>query len=295
MATNPYFGFDNKRNYEQNLLEDMIIESIRNHGIDVYYLPRSSQSELDTLFGDDPAKSYTRAYKIEMYLESFKDYEGNKEFFSKFGLEIQETARLCIARRTYERVITKNVGDGLNHHVPKEGDLLYLPIQYKFMEIKFVEDEKNFFQLGKDSINPYMYGLSVEAFKYNGELIQTGVEEIDAAASRQAITIDYNLQSDGISTFNLYEWVYQGDSWDEAKAKGIVASWNKPNLLLSLRNIKGEFTTGYIKGKTSGAIWEYQSTEIISSNENVSQDNFLIQQEADNILDFSENNPFGEP
>ena len=147
MSTSVYFN-NQRATVEQNLLEDLIIESIKNHGIDVYYLPRESQSYIGELFGDDPVKSYRKAIKIEMYLESFQDYEGNKEFFSKFGLEIQVTARLCIARRRFERQVSRTMGSGWA--VPKEGDLIYLPIQYKLMEVKFVDEEKNFFQLGRD-------------------------------------------------------------------------------------------------------------------------------------------------
>jgi hypothetical protein len=89
MATSVYFN-NQRATVEQNLLEDLIIESIKNHGIDVYYLPRESQSSIDELFGDDPVKYFRKAIKLEMYLESFQNYEGNQEFFSKFGLEIQE-------------------------------------------------------------------------------------------------------------------------------------------------------------------------------------------------------------
>jgi len=147
MATSVYFN-NQKATVEQHLLEDLIIESIKNHGIDVYYIPRDSQSSIDELFGDDPVKTFSQAFKIEMYLESFQDYEGNKEFFGKFGLEIQETAKLCMARRTFERYVTS--ASKVTSNVPKEGDLIYLPVQFKLMEIKFVEEEKNFFQLGKD-------------------------------------------------------------------------------------------------------------------------------------------------
>jgi hypothetical protein len=274
----------------------MIIESIRNHGIDVYYIPRSSQSSTDELFGDDPVKYFNKAFKIEMYLETFKDYEGNKEFFSKFGLEISETARLCLARRTYEKIVMKNLNDGLNHHVPKEGDLVYLPIQYKLMEIKFVEEERNFFQLGRDSINPYMYLLSMEAFKYNGELLNTGVEEIDRIANKQAKAVDHIVNYNGSGSYIKYEWVYQGPSLDEATAKAIVASWDNPSRTLKLRNIMGEFQIGEIIGDKSGAVWTLfnPANTMINSNQDI-EDNYNIEIEDNNFLDFTEHNPFGEP
>jgi len=276
MPTSVYFN-NQKATVEQQLLEDLIIESIRNHGIDVYYLPRESQSSIDELFGDDPVKCYRHAIKIEMYLESFQDYEGNKEFFSKFGLEIQETARLCLSRRSFERHITRQFPE--THITPKEGDLIYLPIQFKLMEIKFVEEEKNFFQLGRDSKNPYMYGLTVEAFKYNGELIQTGVTDIDNIPDTQAQLLEYELESGGSGTFVDQEWVYQGASLEEATAKGIIAEWDKPSKKLLLRNIRHLVA---------------ESNVLKNANYMSLEDNERIQQEADNILDFSESNPFGE-
>ena len=295
MGTSVYFNNQEART-EQNLLEDLIIESIKNHGIDVYYLPRRSQSNNDTLFGDDPVKTYTDAYKIEMYLESARNYEGNKEFFSKFGLEIQETAKLVVSRRSYEKYVYSQNSD---RRVPKEGDLLYLPTQFKLMEIKFVEEEKNFFQLGRDSLNPYMYGLTVEAFKYNGELLQTGWDVIDRIGDVQAYNLAHVVQAGGSGTFVKYEWAYQGSSLATATAKGIVSNWSLPNLTVTLRNIKGEFAANTaIKGNSSGAIWTLSATpdDMNNSNANVNiEDNKVIETEALNILDWAEHNPFGEP
>ena len=295
MATSVYFN-NQKAIHEQNLLEDLIIESIRNHGIDVYYLPRESQSYIGELFGDDPVKMYRRAIKLEMYLESFQDYEGNKEFFSKFGLEIQETARLCVARRRFESQVSRMMGSGW--HVPKEGDLIYLPVQYKLMEVKFVEEEKNFFQLGRDSRNPYMYGLTIEAFKYNGELLQTGTEEIDRIGDVQGYALELDVNAGGSGTFTKYEVVYQGSSFATATAKGVVAKWDLPTRKLKIRNIFGSFTGGVtVKGKDSDAQWVlHQAPEVLRNiNNEAMEDNERIEQEADNIIDFTELNPFGEP
>lgn len=294
MGTSVYFNNQNARS-EQFLLEDLIIESIKNHGIDVYYMPRSSQSSVDELFGDDPVKTYESAIKLEMYLETFRDYEGNKEFFSKFGLEIQETARLTIARRTFEKYVTKQFPE--THHVPKEGDLIYLPVQYKLMEIKFVEEEKNFFQLGRDSKNPYMYSISMEAFKYNGELLQTGVTAIDRIADVAAFGVEHVLQAGGTGTFTQSEWAYQGSTLASANAKGIVVSWDKPTRKLVLRNIYSDFTANVsIKGATSNATWTMTSADTMENADNTQiDDNRRLETEADNFLDFTEHNPFGEP
>ena len=274
---------------EQFLVEDLIIESIRNHGIDIYYLPRASQSTFDELFGDDPVKSFNSAYKIDMYLETFNEFEGNQEFFAKFGLEIQKSAKVAVARRTFERLINPAL-----RNTPKEGDLIYLPVQQKLLEIKTVEEEKNFFQAGK--VAPYMYALNIETFKYNGELLNTGIDEIDRIGNLEAFAIEYTLNAGGTSTFADMEIVYQGASLNAATAKAYVADWDKPNKLLKLRNIKGQFATNTaIIGVVSGASWTLASADTMEDANDEFDDNVRIETEADNILDFTETNPFGEP
>lgn len=304
MATSVYFN-NQAASREQILLEDLVIESIRNHGIDIYYLPRGSQSAArtyaeanpDELFGDDPIKAYTKAYKFEIYLESFSDYEGNQEFFSKFGLEIQKAARVTVARRTFQRFVPTAI-----RNVPKEGDLIWLPIQRKLMEIKFVEQEKNFFQLGKGHADPYgeyqpyMFGINLEMFKYNGELINTGIQEIDIVGDARAFGIEFTMQAGGTGSYATHEIVYQGASLETATAIGYVSDWDVPSLKLKIRNIKGQFATNtLIYGATSGSFWTMVSGNTQEDSNDPYDDNMRIETESDNILDWSELNPFGSP
>jgi hypothetical protein len=166
------------------------------------------------------------------------------------------------------------------------------------MEIKFVEEEKNFFQLGKDARNPYMYGLTVEAFKYNGEYLNTGMSEIDRIADKQAIATDYVVSSGGTGTYTPEEWVYQGSSLASSTVRGVVINWDKPSLKLKLRNIRGAFAANtLIIGNSSNARYTLATASdmLKNANDESMQDNFRIETEADNILDFSEANPFGEP
>jgi len=286
MGTSVYFN-NQDATREQFLIEDMIIESIKNHGIDVYYIPRESQSELDDLFGDDPVKSFSTAYSLEMYLESFQDFEGNQEFFSKFGLQIQKEARVAVARRTFERNVPTAV-----RNVPKEGDLIYLRVQKKLLEIRFVEEEKNFFQAGKQA--PYMYGLNLEVFRYNGERLTTGIEEIDNVADSRAFGIEYTMQAGGFGTYLEHEIVYQGLTLETAAAKAYVSSWDRPTGKLTLRNIKGSFAANSIVRSTaSGAAWFLSSGNPQENKPDLFDNNVLIETEADNILDWTETNPFG--
>ena len=291
MATSVYFN-NQKATSEQFLVEDLIIESIRNHGIDVYYLPRSSQSSIDELFGDDPVKYFNTAFKVDVYLETFQDYEGNKEFFTKFGLEIQESAKIAIARRTFKKYSLPTGGPDR----PRGGDLIYLPVQQKLLEIKFVEEEKNFFQLGKGALNPYMYGLSIEAFKYNGELFDTGTTEIDDLGNSLAFSVEYTLSPGGSGTFTLNEKVYQGANVASATAFGYVSEWNAITGKLKIRNIRGNFANNItVVGASSNSSWTLVGGNTQENAASLYDDNVRIETEADNFLDFTESNPFGEP
>jgi hypothetical protein len=275
---------------EQFLVEDLIIESIRNHGIDIYYLPRSSHSVLDQLFGDDPVKYYNKAYKIDMYLETFNDFEGQQEFFSKFGLQIDKTARVAVAKRTFNRLVPSSV-----RMIPKEGDLIFLPIQQKLMEVRFVEEEKNFFQLGK--VQPYMFSLSIETFKYNGELLDTGISDIDELTDNIAPSINMLFQDDNqVVSFVRGEVVYQGNNISTATCTGVVADFDRTTLILRVRNIKGIFVSSDpVIGFDSGASYILEDYDGMENATSAYDDNYLLQTEAANILDFTENNPFGEP
>lgn len=289
MATSVYFNNQNATR-EQFLVEDLIIESIRNHGIDIWYLPRTSQSTFDDLFGDDPVKYFDQAIKIDMYMETFNDFEGQSEFFSKFGLQIDKTARVAVARRTFERFVAKSL-----RNLPKEGDLIFLPVQQKLMEIRQVEEEKNFFQLGK--VAPYMYGLNIETFKYNGEFINTGIDEIDGICDNVAPSINF-VMTENVSqpSYARGEVAYQGANLAGANAKGIVVSFDRPTMTLRLRNIKGTFIENInVIGNTSNASFSLDSYDKQENASTAYENNVLIETEASNILDFTETNPFGEP
>ena len=302
MPTNVYFNNQGSPR-EQMLLEDMVIESIRNHGIDVYYIPRESQSSVDEIYGEDTVKTYTKVYPLDVYLESYNNFEGNEEFFSKFGLEVNKGVTCVIARRTFEKYVPLSL-----RNVPKEGDLIWFPTQLKLMEIKFVEQEKSFFQLGRPggargAVSTvagakvgYMYEITCETFKYNGELINTGYSEIDSIADLRAFSVNYTMAAGGTNTYLVDEIVYQGASLATATAKGYVSEWNKPSGILRLRNVKGQFTTSSpIIGVSSGASWTLSSADTMEDATTTFDDNVRIETEADGILDFTETNPFGEP
>lgn len=169
MATNFYFN-NFEASGEQSLVEDLIIESIKIHGIDVYYLPRTIISK-DTIFNEDDLSKYEHAHSVEMYIKTVDGFEGDGDFLSKFGLQIRDSMTLSVAMRRWDA----DVGDYHNMSRPLEGDLLYLPLNKKMFEIQHVEHESIFYQVG----NLNMYDLRAELFEFSQERFETAVPVID--------------------------------------------------------------------------------------------------------------------
>jgi hypothetical protein len=173
MATNLYFN-----NYaftqEKNLIEDLIIESIKIYGVDCYYMPRTLVNE-DVLFGEDTLSMFKQAHLLEMYIKSVDGFEGEGDFLSKFNIEIRDEMVLTISRRRFgEEVSDANSTEEVGR--PAEGDLIYFPLNNKIFEVKFVEHEAIFYQLG----GLQTYDLRCELFEYSHERLNTGIAAIDS-------------------------------------------------------------------------------------------------------------------
>ena len=171
MATNHYFS--QKVKSEQNLYEDIIIESLKIYGQDVYYLPREIVNE-DRILGDDIQSSFNNSYKIEMYIENIEGFEGEGDLFTKFGVEIRDQATFIVARKRWNQTVGRYDND-INSVRPREGDLIYLSLSNSLFQIMHVEHEQPFYQLS----NLPTYKMRCELFEYSGEAIDTGVEVID--------------------------------------------------------------------------------------------------------------------
>jgi hypothetical protein len=176
MATvNPYFqsGVPMGRVSEQNLYEDLIIECLKIYGFELYYLPRKAFNE-DRILGEDPLNNYEHAYPIEMYLESNTGFEGQGEFLSKFGVQTVESANFVVSRKRWLEV-AGSTGNTVLALRPAEGDLLYFPLTKSYFEIRKVEGDKPFYQVGK----LYVYKMTCELMQFSSEIINTGIPEID--------------------------------------------------------------------------------------------------------------------
>ena len=290
MAVSQYFNnFSGRMTGEQRLMEDNIVESIKIMGHDCWYVPREGFNETDSLFGENPQSKFERAYHMEMYLANVEGYEGDGDFFSKFGVEIRDTSNFICSRRSFERYVPSSIAQR-----PREGDLVFVPGLQKLFEIKFVEEELLFFSLGNR--NPYIYEMRCELFRYSQESINTGVDEIDHVEH----TLGYAIQIDvttGSGNFYQEERVYQGANLAYSTASADVRDWDPVLKQLQLINIIGEFATGSaIKGVTSNANYNISITDTLGDYLDYdTYDNKIIQTEADAIISFNEHNPFGEP
>jgi len=185
MPTNVYFNnFENKS--EQNLIHDLIIESIKMYGMDVYWLPRRSSDKSDSIFGEDTLESYAQAFLLEMYIKNVEGFEGEGEFLSKFGLDIRDQITFTTSIRRFELIDPAEIDPVSSNPVPyvrpREGDLIYFPLNGKLFQIQFVEHESLFYTAGTLPV----YDLRCELFAYNNQVITTGIEEIDAIATAYA-------------------------------------------------------------------------------------------------------------
>ena len=246
MATvNPYFqsGRSIGRASEQNLYEDLIIESMKIYGWEVYYLPRSV-SNPDLILTEDPTNKYEHAFPIEMYLKEVDGFAGDDELISKFGLEIRNSANFVVSRRRWSDVVGSTNTSVLNIR-PTEGDIIYFPQTQSFFEIRKVDSQIPFFQAGK----LYTYQMNCELIQFSNEIFETGVDEIDNIAASFGRTIE-----------NFDILLESGDS-----------------LLLE-----------------TNAITPLVNENFTVNNDIAAADNETFTAEADNVLDFSERNPFGE-
>ena len=171
---------------EQNLLEDLTIESLKMYGQDVYYLPRTMVNE-NKVFGEDVPSIFNSSYKIEMYIENIEGFDGEGDLFTKFGVEIRDAATFVVSRRRWTGLVSQQSNDISQIERPAEGDLIYLPLSNSMFQIMHVEHESPFYALK----NLPTYQLRCELFEYNDENFETSNEEIN------------KIERDGSYTYEL--------------------------------------------------------------------------------------------
>ena len=303
MAKNSYFR---DVNTENDLLHDLTIETIKIHGRDMVYIPRTLVNE-DELFGEDTISKFENGVEIEMYIQSVDGFGGDGDFISKFGLEIRDTVELVVAKKRF----AESFSHDSNITRPREGDLIFFPLTKGLFEIKFVEHENPFYQLGK----LYTYKLSCELFNYSHQDMDTGFSEIDKVEETEnTLAVDLTMGS-LVSGTNYHdgETVYQGSSLALATATAVVVDWNSSTKVLRIDQIKGRtdpntdelilnssaFSNGTnVVGVDSGT--SYTLSSQATSDTIVGQDGYndssSIDKFADknDLIDFTETDPFSE-
>lgn len=292
MPTNFYFNnYPRNITSEQLLIENLVIESIKINGMDVYYMPRMNEENDDILYGENVNKTYTQAYQIEMYLENITGMNGEGDFISKFGLEIRDELELLVSRRRFTQTTQL--------FRPREGDLIYVPLVQNFFEITFIEHENNqamFHTLGRGrGGNVYLFALKMKQFYFSNEFIKTGIEEIDEQIRDHYPRLRVALDSPS-GRFAIDEQVYIGDSLEEATSIGYVYNYVQ-NSHLDLYCYSGEFAHGIVIGVESNSraiVFGSDDTQTMDDVFETIEDNNRIQVESDLILNWDEKNPFGE-
>jgi hypothetical protein len=295
MALNPYIRLNNQ-NYlpEQNLVEDLTIEAIKIHGMEMYYIPRSLVKR-DDLFGESRYSKFNTFKMIEMYMDTTQAFEGG-DTFTKFGFEVRDSVKFTVSRKRFIRET------GMQR--PLEGDLLFLPLNRGLFEIKFVEHENPFYQLGK----LFSYQLTCELFQYSEEEFNTGVNEIDAINDETGYKVELTLGGVyGTGSFTKGDIVYQyqdgettgGYEGETARAKVYLYDSGGAAPILSLTDVSGKWlystssSLKYLVNKDNSLYAEVFGINDKMGIGNEAKNN-EIENESLDVLNFDENNPFGE-
>lgn len=230
MAINHYFqsGIPMGRRSEQNLYEDLIIECLKIYGFEAYYIPRKFNN-IDKILGEDTISSFEHAYPLEMYMQNVQGFEGDGELMSKFGVEIRDNATFIVARKRWLETVART-GNTVLELRPAEGDVVYFPLTKSFFEIRKVDTENPFYQLGK----LFVFTLRCELMQYSYEDFNTGVSEIDTLVEETDISLEnYEFLLEGGDALLLEEY---------SETSLILESYTDRTDLFNIKN--DDFDTG---------------------------------------------------
>jgi len=356
----------NGSSQEQMFMGNLIIESIELYGQDIYYLPRTYVNK-DTIFQEVESSNFTQALSIRAYVNNVDGWEGQGELLSKFGVRIEDKTTFIFSRTKFTEKVDDNAALNVEGR-PNEGDLIWFPTTKHLFEIKFVEAERPFYQLGKG----YVWECQCELFEYSDEKIDTGVAEIDAIETAFANSIKLVMDAGGSGDFTVGEEIVgdlylasataaiTGDAvssftitdggehyksalpptvtitggggsgatgtavvsstgivtgitvssggtgytsaptvtidYSPKDSRAEVKSWNSSSRELQVINRTGTFNTSEtIKGLTSNALWSPESFNTLNNTNTADSidQNYSFETADDDIIDFTEGNPFG--
>ncbi|AOO17084.1 neck protein [Cyanophage S-RIM12_RW_22_0110] len=356
----------NGSSQEQMFMGNLIIESIELYGQDIYYLPRTYVNR-DTIFQEVESSNFTQALAIRAYVNNVEGWEGQGELLSKFGVRIEDKTTFIFSRSKFTEKVDDNAVLNVEGR-PNEGDLIWFPTTKHLFEIKFVEAERPFYQLGKG----YVWECQCELFEYSDEQLDTGVAAIDAIETAFANSIKLVMDAGGSGDFTVGEEIVgdlylatataaiTGDAvssftitdggehyktalpptvtitggggsgatgtavvsstgivssitvssggtgytsapsviidYSPKDSRAEVKSWNSGTRELQVINRTGTFNTSEtVKGLTSGALWSPESYNTLNNTNTADSidQNYSFETADDDILDFTEGNPFG--
>jgi len=304
---------------EQNLYRDLVTEAIQIHGHDVYYMDRTLVAE-DTVFGEDALSKFVTQHPIEMYMEDADGgYAGERELMTQFGLQNLSEATFVVAKERFQTMdsqiqiesgtdttggsILQEAGtisssidlEGSNFYIvqdtastdsdrPLEGDVIYHPTLKKLFEVNFVDHDEPFYQLDNNPV----YKLRCRLWEYSSEVLDTGVsaiDDIEDALSRDTLVYQFTLeQSSAVNEDIRLEWGHSADAGlviDETDSDNIIGENDSTSVGESLLLEDGSYVINeeYIVG---------------DFDDDKTAQNELFDRLDDDILDFTEKNPFGD-
>jgi hypothetical protein len=301
MPTNVYFSHGTRN--EQYLVEDLIIESLKIYGNEFFYIPRTLVSK-DNILGEDRLSEFKSSFPIEMYFENVDSLDGQGAFIQKFGLMMEQSATLVVARRRWDQLVGR-YGQTIIPQRPCEGDLIYFPLSKGLFEIKFVKHQDPFYQLGK----LYVYKLQIELFQYSSERIDTGIKEVDVFESLKTFStnstrnptsrvLKVTMTNNGSGYTSAPTVTFTSGSGIGAAATAVLGTGLNAGKVVAVTVTEDgqnyqvapaiSFTGGGGTGAAATATLEIDIDKVESFGDNNS-----FKDEATDIV-FSETNPFGE-
>ena len=192
MALNPFFLQGSPG--EQRLIQDLINEQLQIYGVEITYIPRKFVNK-STIIEEVQSSKFDDNFLLEAYVNTYEGYSGAGDIMTKFGVSLKDEITLTISKERFEDFIAPflNIDDYELATRPREGDLIFFPLGQRLFEVKFVEHEQPFYQLGKN----YVYQLQCELFEYEDEIIDTGVDEIDTEVEEDGFITTLNLVGSG--------------------------------------------------------------------------------------------------
>ena len=191
MALNPYFL--NGSRGEQRLVQSLINEHLKIYGQEVTYIPRKFVNQ-STIIEEVTSSKFDDNFSVEMYVNTYDGYSGAGDVLTKFGMSLRDEVELTVSKERFEEFIAPfmDASDDIDlSSRPREGDLIFFPLGQRLFEIKFVEHEDPFYQLG----STYVYKLKCELFEYEDEVIDTSLDIIDTQVQDEGYIATLQLLS----------------------------------------------------------------------------------------------------